>query len=342
MYKSLFVDESTQDLRLDVFLAEQIQNASRSAIAKDILAGRILINGTRALQKSEKVKAGDSIRYEVEEVAEPSLSPEALQLDVRFEDEFLGVISKPNHLICHPSDKHKQNTLSQILEATYGFEHLGHLQGPDKHGIVHRLDGDTSGLMLFAKDDETQGKLQDQIRLRTLDRRYLALVHGNIGQNTGLIDVSLARSKKPNQYIVASTQPGAREALTSFNVLERFSNPETHHDYTLLECHLYTGRTHQIRVHMAYIGHHVVGDAMYGAYEEQENLGLCRQFLHSWSVDFEHPHSGKHIKVTDELTKDLANVYNTISSFSYAKTEEGQKILKNVKQKVFIDGKEIL
>lgn len=341
MTKTWLVDEEDAKSRLDAFLAQHVENTSRAFLAKAIAEGFVSINGTTATQKSEKLKLGDSVSYQPPAPVAPLVSPEALQLDIRYEDEYLGVISKPDHLICHPSSKHKQNTLSQILEATYGPEHLGKLQGQERLGLVHRLDGDTSGLMLFAKDDETQEALQDQIRLRTLDRRYIVLVHGNIGQNSGLIDVSLGRSKKQEQYIAATTRPGAREALTAFRVLERFSHPYINRDYTLVECHLYTGRTHQIRVHMAYIGHHVVGDVMYGAHALEDNLGLTRQFLHSRSVQFVHPKNKKSIKVTDDLPYDLANVYNVISGFSLEKTEAGREVFSELTQVVSVDGKDM-
>lgn len=337
----LFVESDAQGMRLDAYLSSRLESLSRSAIARLIEKGAVSINHTQALQKSEKVKAGDRIELLVTSDSLELPSPESYELDIRFEDDYLGVISKADHLICHPSSKHKAGTLSQILEAKYGEDGLGTLQGEERLGLVHRLDGDTSGLMLFAKNDEAQASLQEQIRQRTLDRRYLALVHKNISQDTGLIDVSLTRSKNHTRYICPTQSLDGREALTSFSTLERFYYPAMDENYTLVECHLFTGRTHQIRVHMAYIDHHVVGDQMYGLGDEQKNLGLSRQFLHSWKLSFDHPVSKERIEITDELPKDLKSIYNTLEAYSLGKTAYGKKVFSELARHIHVNKKEV-
>ena len=337
----LFIESDAQGMRLDAYLSSRLESLSRSAVARLIEQGAVSINHTQALQKSEKVKEGDRVTLIVPSEPSDAPSPEDYELDIRFEDDYLGAISKQNHLICHPSSKHKTGTLSQILEAKYGKDNLGTLQGTDRLGLVHRLDGDTSGLMLFAKNDEAQASLQEQIRQRTLDRRYLALVHKNISQDTGLIDVSLTRSKSHERYISPTASADGREALTSFSTLERFYNPANDENYTLVECHLFTGRTHQIRVHMAYIDHHIVGDQMYGLGDEQKNLGLSRQFLHSWKLSFDHPVSKERIEITDGLPKDLNRIYNTLEAYSLGKTAYGKRVFSELARHIRVNKKEV-
>lgn len=315
--------------RLDSFLASQDNMPSRSACAKLIESGAVTINSTHADSKSEKVCLGDRIQAEVEEPEEVGgpLAPNPyIPLDIRFEDEYLIVLSKQAGLVCHPAPGHVDDTLANALVAHCGYGHLGMLQGEERPGIVHRLDRDTSGLMVAAKDDRTQKALQDLIRLRVLDRRYVVLVHGYVAPDDGTIVTGIARSTKDRLHMAVSDDPGAREAITTFKTLERFEAGRRDEGYSLLECHLYTGRTHQIRVHMRHIGHPVVGDPLYGKGSLLQNKGLTRQFLHSWHIRFDHPCTGETIELADRLPDDLLNVLESLQGTSMGLTERGREV----------------
>ena len=329
---NLLVGPEGDGARLDAFLASGDGMPSRSACARLVEQGLVTINETPATSKSERVLLGDRIRATVEEpeplVPEGGLAPNPyIPLDIRYEDDHLIVLSKQPGLVCHPSPGHVDDTLANALVAHCGLAHLGMLQGEDRPGIVHRLDMDTSGLMLAAKDDETQKALQDLIRLRTLDRRYVTLVWGYVAADSGTIDTGIARSTRDRIRMAVSDDPGAREAITTFRVLERFEARRRDEGYTLLECHLYTGRTHQIRVHMRHINHQVIGDQLYGRGDVAQNLGLTRQFLHSWSVAFSHPVSGETIELRDTLPPDLRSVLESLENRSMGRTEAGEGIV---------------
>ena len=323
------VDEDGAGARLDAFLASLPGAPARSACARLIEAGKATINGTSATSKSERLYLGDmvALMVPVPEEAGPLRPNPAIPLDVRWEDEHLVVLSKQPGLVCHPAQGHADDTLANALVARYGYEHLGHLQGDDRPGIVHRLDMDTSGLMLAALDDETQQALQDLIRLRTLDRRYITLVHGMVAPDEGRVESGIARSPRDRLKMAVTDDPLARQAITTFRTLERFEPGRKGEGYSLLECHLYTGRTHQIRVHMAHIRHACVGDPLYGHGDAQLNLGLTRQFLHSWHVAFEHPRTGETVEVADTLPQDLAQALESLAARSAGRTPAGDQIV---------------
>lgn len=326
----LLVGPEGEGSRLDAFLAAQDGMPSRSACARLVEAGAITINGTDATSKSERVLLGDRIRARIEE-PEPMVSGAlvpnpAIPLDIRYEDDRLIVLSKQAGLVCHPSPGHVDDTLANALVAHCGYDHLGTLQGDDRPGIVHRLDMDTSGLMVAAKDDEMQRALQDLIRLRVLDRRYVVLVQGYVASDQGTITTGIARSSRDRLRMTVSDDPLAREAITTFTTLERFEAGRRDEGYSLLECHLYTGRTHQIRVHMRHIGHQVVGDQLYGRGDVRRNRGLRRQFLHSWHIAFDHPATGEPIVRADVLPNDLLGILRELGDSSMGRTEAGVRI----------------
>ena len=326
---NLLVGPESDGMRLDAFLATGEGMPSRSACARLIEEGAVTINETPATSKSEKVLLGDRVRALVEEPDAPvgPLRPNPeIPLDIRFEDNYLIVLSKQPGLVCHPSPGHVDDTLANALVAHCGYEHLGMLQGEERPGIVHRLDMDTTGLMVAAKDDATQKALQDLIRMRVLDRRYVTLVHGYVAHDEGTIETGIARSTRDRIRMAVSDAPGAREAITTFRVLERFEAGRCDEGYTLMECHLYTGRTHQIRVHMRHIGHPLVGDQLYGRGDERVNRGLSRQFLHSWRIRFDHPVSGETIELADRLPDDLLDVLESLKETSMGRTAAGEDI----------------
>lgn len=322
------VSAEHEGVRLDQYLALAGVYASRSAATKAVEEGLVSVNDEVETSKKRILHADDDVAAEVKEHIDAPivLEPQQIPLDIRYEDDDLIVLSKQRGLVCHPSQGHVDRTLANALLWHCGPEHLGTMQGTDRPGIVHRLDMDTSGLMLAAKDDSTQKALQDLIRLRTLDRRYVTLVWGYVAADSGTIDTGIARSTRDRIRMAVSDEPGAREAITTFRVLERFEAARRDEGYTLLECHLYTGRTHQIRVHMRHINHQVIGDPLYGRGDLAQNLGLTRQFLHSWSVSFAHPVSGETVELRDTLPNDLAAVLESLEGRSMGRTEAGEGI----------------
>lgn len=324
---SLRVSEDEAGMRLDSYLAEVAAYPSRSSAVKQIESEKVLINGLPAAKKTV-VSEGDIVIYEeIPEQKHIPLRGEAIPLDVRYEDDGMLIISKQAGLCVHPAPGHEGATLVNALIYAYGRESLAHVQGDDRPGIVHRLDMDTSGLMMCAKDDECGIALQELIREHAVDRRYLTLVHGNIAFNTGQIDEPIARADHERLRMRVSYKPQARNALTTFTVLERFEAGLKDEGYTLLECKLSTGRTHQIRVHMEYIRHCCVGDPLYSFGTQQTNFGLQRQFLHSYRIEFEHPLSQKHMLFYDALPCDLQEVLDGLASRSMGRTSAGEEIL---------------
>lgn len=325
--RSLFAGAADAGMRLDVLLAARACYPSRSGATKQIDAGKVLVNGEPATKKT-KIAAGDVIIYEdLPEEEHIALLAEPIPLDVRYEDDDMLVISKQAGLCVHPAPGHPAGTLVNALLYRYGRDHLAHVQGDDRPGIVHRLDMDTSGLMMCAKTDAAGEILQQLIRDHDVDRRYLTLVHGNIAYDTGQIDEPIGREGADRLRMRISYRPSARNALTTFTVLERFEAGPKDNGYTLLECKLYTGRTHQIRVHMEYIGHCCVGDPLYAWGSDAAQLGLTRQFLHSYSLHVTHPLTGDPISLLDGFPPDLAQVMASLEGRSMGRTQAGERIL---------------
>ena len=315
--------------RLDALCAQRGLYASRSAAARAIDEGRVFVNGA-AVSKKHAVTAGDTVVYEVDE--EPSRTPlvgQPIDLDIRFEDDDMIVLSKQVGLVCHPAADHVDGTLVNALIWHCGEEHLCSVQGEDDRlGIVHRLDRDTSGLMLAAKTDAAGYVLMEDIRARAIDRHYLALVHGIMAHDTGMIDAPIARAANERTRMAVRDVPSAREAITTFRALERFEAGSHDDGYTLIECKLFTGRTHQIRVHMQYTRHPIVGDPVYtanGPKDPRAQLGLERQFLHSYSIRFAHPVTGEELSFADNLPRDLREALDALAPRSRGLTEAGRE-----------------
>jgi 23S rRNA pseudouridine1911/1915/1917 synthase len=311
-------------MRIDALIGGFEFIASRSAAARLIEEGLVLVDGDN-VPKKHAVKAGERIEIEVPPYDRGELVPEDIPLDIRFEDEHMIVLSKQAGLVVHPAEGNWTGTLVHALLAH--SDQLGSLQGDDRPGIVHRLDKDTSGLMVVAKTDVTQIALQQAIQVRAVDRKYLTLVHGWIAPDSGLIDAPLGRDPRERMRMAVSDHAAAKQSVTTFRVLERFEAGRFDDGFTLLECKLYTGRTHQIRVHMTYIGHPCVGDPVYGQRKIKADLGLERQFLHSYRMEFEHPVTGEKMMFIDPLPEDLASRLAAIAEYSSGVTDAGREVL---------------
>jgi 23S rRNA pseudouridine1911/1915/1917 synthase len=310
--------------RIDTVLGELDFMPSRSAAARLISDGFVRVNGD-VVNKRFQVHAGDRIVAEIPPADVGELEPEDIPLDIRYEDDDMIVLSKQPDLVVHPAHGNWSGTLVNAL-LNHSAE-LGTTQGEDRPGIVHRLDKDTSGLMMVAKTDHAQAALGDAIQIRAVDRRYLALVHGYIAPDSGLVDAPLARDPKDRLKMAVVESHNAKQAVTTFRVLERFM-AGTHDDgYSLIECKLYTGRTHQIRIHMASIDHPVVGDQLYGAGKLKMDRHLERQFLHSYHLELDHPTTGVHLVFDDPLPEDLASVLSEIEPDSMGRTEAGDEVI---------------
>ena len=322
--------QTDEGIRLDTLLSKLEFYASRSASANAIEAGKVLVAGNVALKK-QTVTAGQAIVYETDEPAQDTpLIGEPIELDIRFEDDDLIVLSKQVGLVCHPSDEHLDGTLVNALIYHCGTENLCNVQGEqDRLGIVHRLDMDTSGLMLAAKSNRAGEALMRSIQDRAVDRRYLALVHGIVAHDTGMIDAPITRHPKDRTRMAIRDTDAARDAVTTFRVLERFEAGPRDNGYTLVDCKLFTGRTHQIRVHMEYVKHPLVGDPLYVASRpksESSNLGLRRQFLHSFMLSFDHPATGTWMSFADNVPADLQMALDDLEPRLIEMTDAGREV----------------
>ena len=279
--------------RLDRYLAGQLRDLTRSRLHGLIGDGFVLVNG-RATKPAQQVRAGDVVDVTVPKPREVSMAAEDIPVPLVYQDDHVVVVDKPAGLAVHPGPGHPSGTLvNALLARCPGIEGVG---GEIRPGIVHRLDKDTSGLMVVAKNDAAHHHLSQSLKDRTVKKEYLALAEGELAEEEGVIDRPVGRHPR-NRKKMAVVDDG-REARTRYRVLERLERT------TLVELSLATGRTHQIRVHLAYLGHPLVGDGVYG-----RGCGsLGRQFLHACRLGFEHPSSGEFVEFRSELPEDLRRV----------------------------------
>lgn len=273
----------TGGLRLDKALAD-LTELSRTVASEQIKLGQVLVNG-QVRKAKYTVQTGDIISYQVPEVEEIHYVAEDIPLDIVYEDADVAVVNKPQGMVVHPSAGHTSGTLVNAL--LYHIKDLSGINGVLRPGIVHRIDKDTSGLLMIAKNDQAHATLAGELKSKKSLRKYLAIVHGHLPNDRGVIEAPIGRSEKDRKK-QAVTGKG-KEAVTRFQVLERFG------DYSLIELTLETGRTHQIRVHMAYIGHPVAGDPVYGPKKTLKGHG---QFLHAQTLGFTHPKTGELVRFT--------------------------------------------
>lgn len=291
----IIVAEEMDGERLDAFAAEQVEQLSRSVVKSLINDGQVLVNGARQ-KASYHVREGDEISIEIPQPQVLELLPRDIPLEIIYQDEDLAVINKPKGLVVHPAHGNWDYTLVNAL--LYHIKDLSGINGQIRPGIVHRLDKDTSGVMVVAKNDAAHRSLATQIKDHSIKREYIALVHGTIKENLGTIDAPIGRSKtdRKKMAVVADGRP----AVSKYQVLERY------HNYSLVKVELLTGRTHQIRVHFAYIKHPVVGDPLYGSGKKHFNLDS--QALHARLLGFIHPRTGNYLEFTSPLPEYLQEI----------------------------------
>ena len=276
--------------RADAALARLAPDLTRSAAQRLLEEGRVLREG-RPLRKNDKLQAGDVLALDLPEPQPVALEPEDIPLDIVYEDKDLLVINKPKGLVVHPAAGHWSGTLVNAL-LYHCRDSLSGINGELRPGIVHRIDKDTSGLLIVAKNDFAHQALAAQLQDHTLARTYVCLVVGGVREDSGVIDAPIGRHPTDRKKM-AVTEKNSRHAVTHWRVLERFPG------YTLLECRLETGRTHQIRVHMAYRNHPIVGDTVYG--RPKPELGQDSKCLHARALTFRHPRTGETMTLTCPL-----------------------------------------
>ncbi len=292
----------TGGMRIDAWLAEQMPGLTRSAAQRLLNEGQVTLRGGE-VKKNYKVAAGDEFTVVTNPAVEIPLVPQDIPLDVVFEDEDVIVVNKPRGMVVHPAPGHPMGTLVNALMHHCG-DSLSGVGGAKRPGIVHRIDKDTSGLLIVAKNDMAHLALSAQLADRSLSRVYEAVAVGNFREDSGTVDAPIGRHPNERKKMAVTAQ-NSRPAVTHWQVLARYRG------YTYLRCQLETGRTHQIRVHMAYIGHPLLGDEVYGHAKLPEK-GLTGQCLHARELKFIHPRTGEQVHLTTELPEYFQDVLHRL------------------------------
>ena len=293
--RQLAAAEEDAGKRADVFLAE-ILGSTRSHVQILLNEGRA-VKGNKAVKPNYRMKAGDVIQITLPRPVQLEAEPENIPLNIIYEDEDIIVLDKERGMVVHPAPGHSSGTLVNAL--LFHCKNLSGINGVIRPGIVHRLDKDTSGIMIAAKNDSAHASLSRQIRDKTAKRTYLCIVRGNVKTDTGVIKTRIDRDKNDRKRMAAVAE-GGREAVTEYEVLERFGK------YTVVRCRLKTGRTHQIRVHMEYLGYPLVGDPKYSPMKVP--FAINGQALHSQTLDFIHPRTGEALHFEAPLPEDMRKI----------------------------------
>lgn len=300
MKQTIKITKENEGKRLDKFLGDLFTDFSRSHLQNLIEKGEVLCNG-KVVKTGLKLKEGDEIAVDIQPAVPLKVEAQDVDFDIVFEDDDLIVVNKPQGLVVHPCESKKDGTLVNGLLAK--ISNLSGINGVLRPGIVHRLDKDTAGLMLVAKNDFSHNRLAEMIKNKEVKRKYLALLSGVVWENSGKIQTFLARDKNNRKKYAVSSE--GKQAISLFEVKRRYQNA------TLVEFSLITGRTHQIRVHSAYIGHPVVGDAVYG----RADKNLKGQLLFSYSLEFVHPRTGQEMKFELPLPDYFQNYIDKLTPY---------------------------
>ncbi len=297
---SYVISEKFEKQRVDKVAAE-LEGITRSYAQTLIDEGAVLLNGS-VTKSNVKVKENDLLSFEYEDEIPLEVEPQDIPLDIRYEDQDVIVINKPKGMIVHPTGMNQKDTLVNAL--LYHCKDLSGINGVMRPGIVHRIDKDTTGLLIVAKNDQAHLSLSEQLKDKTVSRKYYALLHGVLEHDYGTIDAPIGRDPNDRQKMCV-TAKNSKKAVTHFKVMERFKN------YTLVECSLETGRTHQIRVHMQYIKHPVVGDPKYSY---RKTMNCNGQLLHAHELEFIHPRSNQKVVVKAPLPDDFEKILQDLRS----------------------------
>lgn len=278
-------------LRIDRFLGSRLEQVSRSYLQKLVKEGAVLVNG-KPVKSSYKVENGDWIRLEIPDAVEPEIEAEEMDLDILYEDSDIILINKPKGMVVHPAAGHYSGTLVNGLMA-HCKDELSGINGVMRPGIVHRIDMDTTGVLIVCKNDKAHNAIAEQLKVHSITRKYYAIVHGVLKEDTGTVNAPIGRHPVDRKKMSINEKNG-KEAVTHYRVLRRFRR------FTFVECQLETGRTHQIRVHMASIGHPLLGDQVYGPAKVPFS-GLQGQTLHAGVLGIIHPSTGEYMEFTAPL-----------------------------------------
>ncbi len=295
------VEKEQEGMRTDAFLASVTDNSlSRSYIQKLMEQNQISVNGDTGKAKKYKVKSGDVLTILIPEPETLDVCAENIPLEIVYEDSDVAVINKPKGMVVHPAPGNEHGTMVNAL--LYHCKDLSTIGGVIRPGIVHRIDKDTSGLIMIAKNDAAHISLAEQLKVHSITRIYKAVVYNNIKEDEGTVDLPIGRS--PSNRFKMAVVPDGRRAVTHYRVLERFGN------YTYIEAQLETGRTHQIRVHMSHIKHPLLGDSVYGP--SKTVFGENTQMLHAGTLGFNHPRTGEYMVFSSELPDNFTGVLNKL------------------------------
>ena len=303
MMKKLVVNEQNAGMRIDAYIANEMEELSRMAVKRLMEDNQIQLNGKTVTKISYKVQNGDEIEVNIPETKQIDLKAQDIPVEVVYEDSDIIVVNKPKGLVVHPANGNWDGTLVNAIMSICK-DSLSGIGGEIRPGIVHRLDKDTSGLLIIAKNDKAHIQMSEEIKNREVKKIYYALVRGIVPENEATINMPIGRSNKDRKKM-AVVKDG-KEAITHFKVLKRFSK------YTLLEVKIDTGRTHQIRVHLSEIGYPVVGDEIYS--NGKNEFGVHGQLLHAKSLDFKHPITGKEMHLEAQLPTEFANILKQLEN----------------------------
>ena len=302
---SLQADETYMDERLDKFLSAMLPDQSRSYLQKIIKDGNVLVNG-EPKKSSYRLEDGDEVTADLPELKSPDIEPENIPLDILYEDKDVIVVNKPKGMVVHPAAGHYSGTLVNGLMYHCGKE-LSGINGVMRPGIVHRIDKDTTGVLVVCKNDAAHNAVAAQLKEHSITRKYRAIVHGVIKEDEGTVDAPIGRHPTERKKMASGVKNGKR-AVTHYRVLERFQG------YTYVECQLETGRTHQIRVHMASIHHPLLGDTVYGPAKDSHHLE--GQTLHAMVLGLIHPVTGEYLEVEAPLPEYFENLLKKFRAMS--------------------------
>ena len=301
--KNYIVNEEENGKRLDVYIASKDEETTRSSAQRQIEQGNVVVNGKKITKVSYKVSEGDKIELEEQEPVEIELKAQDIPIDIVYEDKDIIVVNKPKGMVVHPANGNPEGTLVNAIMAICK-DSLSGIGGEIRPGIVHRLDKDTSGLLIVAKNDMAHVNMSEQIKRHEVKKTYIALVRGIVKENEATIDMPIGRSNSDRKKM-AVTKNG-KNAVTHIKVLKRYDK------YTLLEVNIETGRTHQIRVHLAHIGYPVIGDYIYS--NGKNEFGIVGQCLHAKSLEFKHPITGKDMKLEAPLPEYFEKVLQELDT----------------------------